>query len=143
MSREKIIKKGIERGIVKGDGSEMTDREVFNLTFAPGFSTAEKITDVSGRGVGMDVVRRNIEKIKGKVDISSHEGKGSQFIVRIPLTLAIIEGMLVRVGTATYTIPLLAIKESIKVKNSQINTVDDEEVVRLRGKFLPVCPPAP
>lgn len=82
MSREKIIKKGIERGIVKEDGSEMTDREVFNLIFAPGFSTAEKITDVSGRGVGMDVVRRNIEKIKGKVDISSHEGKGSQFTVR-------------------------------------------------------------
>ena len=110
LNRDKILTKGIERGLVKGDGSELTDNEIYNLIFEPGFSTADKVTDISGRGVGMDVVKKNIEKIKGRADVFSQQGKGARFILRIPLTLAIMEGMLVRVGQARYTIPILSIR---------------------------------
>ena len=138
LNRKKILDKAVKCGLVNGEGSDLPDETVFSFIFEPGFSTAEKVTDVSGRGVGMDVVRRNIEKIKGKIDVESLEGKGSKFTIRIPLTLAIIEGMLVRVGSATYTIPLLAIRESIKATPNQIINADGDEVIKLRGKFLPV-----
>ena len=139
LSRGKILAKGIERGLVKGDGSEMSDSEVYNLIFEPGFSTADKVTDISGRGVGMDVVKKNIEKIKGRADITSQPGRGTVFILRIPLTLAIMEGMLVRVGSARYTIPILSIRESMQVTPERVTvTMDGQEMVRVREDILPV-----
>jgi two-component system chemotaxis sensor kinase CheA len=139
LKREKILAKAIERGLVKGDGEDLTDEQIFKMIFEPGFSTADKVTDVSGRGVGMDVVKRNIEKLKGRIDIKSVAGKGSTFVLRIPLTLAIIEGMLVRVGEARYTIPLLTIRESFRPTPQQITTTPDgKQTVRVREDFYPV-----
>ena len=93
MDRSKILNKSIQIGLVQGDGSEMSDEEVFNLIFEPGFSTAREVTDVSGRGVGMDAVRKNIEKLSGDIHVDSTCGKGTTFFMRIPLTMAIIDGM--------------------------------------------------
>ncbi|HQH27030.1 MAG TPA: chemotaxis protein CheW, partial [Oligoflexia bacterium] len=139
LDRAKILAKAIERGLVSGDGSELSDTQVFRLIFEPGFSTAEKVTDISGRGVGMDVVKKNIEKIKGRVDIQSVPGKGASFILRIPLTLAIIEGMLVRVGDGRYIVPLLAIRESVHPEAGQITvTPEGAELIRVRDDFFPV-----
>ena len=139
LSREKLLAKGIEKGLVTGDGSQMTDRQVFNLLFEAGFSTAKEVTDVSGRGVGMDVVRKNIEKLKGSVDITSVFGEGSSFIIKIPLTLAIIEGMMVRVGNAKYTIPMLSVRECFRVTGNELTQLmDDQEVVKLRDELMPV-----
>jgi len=139
LSRERILRKAVERGLVKGSPESLRDEEVFDLIFEPGFSTAEVVTDVSGRGVGMDVVRRNLEKIKGRVEIKSTPGKGTTFVLRIPLTLAIIEGMLVRVGTARYIIPLLAILESFRPEPQHITTLPEgKEVVRVRNELYPV-----
>jgi len=139
LNRDVILKKGIERGLVEGDGSNMKDDDVFSLVFEPGFSTASQVTEISGRGVGMDVVKKNIEKLKGTIDIRSEAGKGSAFILRIPLTLAIIDGMLVRVGNAKYVIPILAIKESLKVSKEQI-TISPEggEIIKVRDELFPV-----
>ena len=139
LNRDAILKKGIERGLVEGDGSNMKDEDVFSLVFEPGFSTASQVTEISGRGVGMDVVKKNIEKLKGTIDIRSEAGKGSAFILRIPLTLAIIDGMLVRVGDAKYVIPILAIKESLKVVKEQI-TISPEggEIIKVRDELFPV-----
>jgi two-component system, chemotaxis family, sensor kinase CheA len=139
LSREKILQKGIERGLVtEEDAKDWTDSKVFRLIFEPGFSTAAKVTSVSGRGVGMDVVKKNIEKVKGHVDIKSIPGQGSTIGLRIPLTLAIIDGMLLRVGDAVYTAPLLAIKESIQVNPDQVTMVGDREVVMIREQLIPV-----
>jgi len=139
LSRDKILKKGIERNLVTAEETkEWSDSKVFRLIFEPGFSTAEKVTSVSGRGVGMDVVKKNIEKVKGHVDITSIPGQGSTLGLRIPLTLAIIDGMLLRVGDAVYTVPLLAIKESIQVNSSQITMVGEREVVMIREQLIPV-----
>ncbi|CAN2047667.1 two-component system, chemotaxis family, sensor kinase CheA [Candidatus Magnetomoraceae bacterium gMMP-1] len=139
LDREKILAKGIENGLVEGDGQQMSDDEVFKLIFEPGFSTADKVTDISGRGVGMDVVKKNIEKLKGRVDIHSKIGSGSTMIIRIPLTLSIIDGMLVRVGKARYTIPMLSIRESIQIDTDRIvKTMDGQEVVKLRDGLYTV-----
>ena len=139
LNREKILAKGIQNGLVKGDGAELSDAEVFGLIFEPGFSTADKVTDISGRGVGMDVVKKNIEKIKGRVDVHSTSGQGTNFILRIPLTLAIMEGMLVRVGRTRYTIPILSIRESMQITPEHITTtMDGQEVARVREELLPV-----
>ena len=139
LDREVILAKARERGLVEGSGAEMRDEDVFKLIFEPGFSTAAQVTEISGRGVGMDVVRKNIEKINGRVDIKSVKGQGSQFLMRIPLTMAIIEGMLVRVGKSTYNIPLLSIREAFRPDQSQITTTPDGvEVVKLREDMVPV-----
>ena len=139
LNREKLIAKGIEKGIVEGDGSALSDKEAMHLIFQPGFSTAEKITDVSGRGVGMDVVRQNLESIKGRIDIDSELGKGTTITLRIPLTLAIIDGMLVRTGTAHYILPILSIRESFQPdKNAITVTPDGQEMVKVRENLLPV-----
>ena len=139
LNKEKILAKAIERGLVKGDGSDLTDEKIFKLVFEPGFSTADKITDISGRGVGMDVVKKNIEKLNGRIDVKSVAGQGSTFVLRIPLTLAIIDGMLVRVGNTKYTIPVLAIRETIKPEMSMITyTPDGGEILSLRDDFIPV-----
>ncbi|MFC1591739.1 chemotaxis protein CheA [Thermodesulfobacteriota bacterium] len=139
LNRDRILQKSIERGLVSGDASGMHDEDVFKLIFEPGFSTADKVTDVSGRGVGMDVVKKNIDKLKGNVDIKSTPGQGTTFVLRLPLTLAIIDGMLVRTGQSHYIIPLLAIRESFRPEPRHITTMPDgQEVVRVREEMLPI-----
>jgi two-component system chemotaxis sensor kinase CheA len=139
LNRDKILAKAIQNGLVEGDGSDLPDKYVYNLIFQPGFSTAEKITDISGRGVGMDVVKQNLEKIKGKIDVSSVPGQGTIMKLRIPLTLAIIDGMLVRVGDVHCIVPVLAIKEAFRPEADGITTTpDNQELVRVREAFLPV-----
>jgi len=139
LNREKILAKACSKGLVAATGAQMSDKEVFNLIFQPGFSTAEKVTDVSGRGVGMDVVKQNLEKIKGKIDVQSRLGKGTRIDLRIPLTLAIIDGMLVRVGEARCIVPLLSIQEIFRPTPESITVMPDGmELVRVRDKFFPV-----
>ncbi len=138
LNREKIIEKAVEKGII-ADGSNLSDEAVYQLIFRPGFSTAETITDVSGRGVGMDVVKRNIEGLGGSVDIQSAMGKGSRLTLKLPLTLAIIDGMSVRVGRDNYIIPLIAVTESIRPKPNELQRIVGKgEVVSLRGEWVPV-----
>jgi two-component system chemotaxis sensor kinase CheA len=139
LNREKIIAKAISNGLIEGDGSDLSDKAVYNLIFQPGFSTAEKITDISGRGVGMDVVKQNLDKIKGRVEVHSKPGLGTKIILRIPLTLAIIDGMLVRVGDTRCIVPILAIKEAFRPTQKAITvTPDGEELARIRENFFPV-----
>ncbi len=139
LNRDKIFKKGVERGLIKNDGRIYKDEDIWKLIFEPGFSTAEKISNISGRGVGMDVVKRNIEKLRGKVDIRTLPGRGTMFVLRIPLTLAIIDGMVITVGNARYTIPISSIRESIKPTADQVTlTPDNVEVVKIRGELLPI-----
>ena len=137
MSREKILSKARERGI---DASDlMTDAEVWQLIFAPGFSTAEVVTDVSGRGVGMDVVKRNIAALNGTVEIDSAEGYGMKVSVRLPLTLAIMDGMSVGVGEEVYILPLSSVVESFQVKSDAVSTVGQgAQLVKVRDEYMPV-----
>ncbi|MDR3108216.1 MAG: chemotaxis protein CheA, partial [Planctomycetaceae bacterium] len=139
LNRKKIIEKALEKGLVGSDVNDWSDDRIFKLIFEPGFSTADKITDISGRGVGMDVVKRNIEKLNGRIDIQSVAGQGSTFTLRIPLTLAIVDAMLVRVGTGRYMIPTLTIRESLVPTMNQITiTPDGREILRLRAEMVPV-----
>ncbi len=139
LDRSRILAKAQERGLVRGDGADMADADVFKLIFEAGFSTAAQVTDISGRGVGMDVVKQNIESVKGRVDIASTLGKGTTITLRIPLTLAIIEGMLVRVGETRFTIPMLSILETVVVHSKDITALTTgQEVVKIRGQLLPV-----
>ncbi|RPH94858.1 chemotaxis protein CheA [candidate division KSB1 bacterium] len=138
LNRQKILAKAVERGLVEPN-SQLTDAEIHNLIFMPGFSTADKVTDVSGRGVGMDVVRTNVEALRGTVEISSKEGEGSQFMVRLPLTLAIIDGMVIRVGTDRFILPTIAITETFRPREEDITTVQGQsELVMLRGDLIPL-----
>lgn len=138
LNRDAIVAKGIERGLIR-DADQLTDREIYNLVFEPGFSTAKKITDVSGRGVGMDVVKRNIESLRGQIEITSHPGQGSRFSIRLPLTLAIIDGMVVRAGRERYIIPTLSIIRSIRPAAGDITTVVKRgEMLRLQEKLIPL-----
>lgn len=137
--RDIILKKAIERGLVQGTGEKLSDKEVFQLIFEPGFSTADTVTDISGRGVGMDVVRKNIEQLRGNIDIESELGKGSRFTFRIPLTLAILESMVIRIGKSKYALPILAVSESLKVSKKNITeTMDGLEMIKIRNEVLPV-----
>ncbi len=139
LNKEKILEKAISKGLVEGDGSDLSDRQIHNLIFAPGFSTADKITDISGRGVGMDVVKKNLEKIKGKIDVASTPGQGSKITLRIPLTLAIIDGMIVRVGSSTCIVPTLSMLEAFRPSMDQITlTPDGDELAKVRENFLPI-----
>jgi len=138
LDREKILRKAVEKGLLSED-RELKDEEAWRLIFEPGFSTADQVSSVSGRGVGMDVVKRNIEKLRGKVDVQSRLGFGTVFTIRIPLTLAIIEGMVVRVGHNRYSIPISSIKKSIQPRADEITrTPDGMEVVRVCEELLPV-----
>ncbi len=137
LSREKLIKKARERGIDAPDS--MTDAEVWSLIFAPGFSTADVVTDVSGRGVGMDVVKKNITALGGTVEIDSAEGYGMSVKVRLPLTMAIMDGMSVGVGDEVYILPLSSVVESFQVQPGLIKTIGGSgRVVEVRGDFMPV-----
>ncbi|MBQ3836098.1 MAG: chemotaxis protein CheA, partial [Treponema sp.] len=134
---EKVRNKAISRGILHPN-KILTDQEAYNLIFMPGFSTAEKISNVSGRGVGLDVVRTMIEKLKGTVSVTSGAGKGSTFTIKLPLTLAIIQGLLVRVGTQVYSIPITSVIESQRVRKEEINTIDNYEVMNVRDEVISV-----
>ena len=137
LNRERILKKAMDQGMAVSES--MPDEEVWQLIFAPGFSTAEKITDVSGRGVGMDVVRRNIQDMGGHVQLSSRAGQGTTTRIVLPLTLAILDGMSVRVGTETFILPLNHVTESMQPTEDQIYTVaGDERVLHVRGEYLPL-----
>ncbi len=138
LDRDAIIAKAIERGLISS-ADNLSDREVWDLIFAPGFSTAKKITDVSGRGVGMDVVKRNIEALRGQIEVRSAPGKGSVISLRLPLTLAIIEGMALRVGDDRYFIPTLNIIRSLRPKPDEISTINGRgEMLYIHGKLLPL-----
>ncbi len=135
---DKIFKKAVEKGILPANAS-LTREECYALIFAPGFSTAEKVTAVSGRGVGMDVVKRNIEKLRGKIEISSEVGKGSTFKIKLPLTMAIIDGLVVRVGTDKFILPSTSVQMAMRPPKEAITTVHGTgEVLELRGKILPL-----
>ncbi|MGE5258447.1 MAG: chemotaxis protein CheA, partial [Hyphomicrobiales bacterium] len=138
LDREVLLAKARERGLV-GENADLSDREVFNLVFEPGFSTAAVVTDVSGRGVGMDVVKKNIEQLRGMVEIKSEKGIGSVFKMSLPLTLAIIDGMVIRVGCETYVIPTLSIIRSVKPTAENVFTVFRQgEMLRLQGDLIPL-----
>ena len=138
LNKEKIFNKAVEKGLLSKDG-KYSDIEIFRTIFYPGVSTAEKITDISGRGVGMDVVRANVEKMKGKIEIKSVEGQGSTFIVKLPLTLAIIEGITFALGKQIYIMPLISIIEQIKVQNEQVKPFEGKgEMIKIRDEYLPL-----
>lgn len=138
LNRERIIRKAIAAGIVS-EGQELSDQEAHRLIFHAGLSTAEKVTDVSGRGVGMDVVKKNIEALRGQVDIASTEGVGSVFTIRLPLTMAVIDGLVARVGHHRYIIPTTSIEQSIRPTPAQLSTVQGRgEVCVVRGRTLPM-----
>lgn len=137
LNRQKILAKAREKGLQVSD--QMSDSEVFGLIFEAGFSTAEQVTDVSGRGVGMDVVRRNIQAMGGRVEIESMPGIGTRMTVRLPLTLAILDGMSVAVGQQTYILPLSYVVESLQPQAGDIKTLSNlARVIQVRGEFLPV-----
>jgi two-component system chemotaxis sensor kinase CheA len=138
LNREKILAKALRQGLIT-EADKLADEQVWPLIFRPGFSTADTVTDVSGRGVGMDVVKRNIEVLGGTVSIKTQAGKGTTFTLKLPLTLAIIDGLTVRVGPETYVIPLASIVESIQPESSVVKTIVGRgEVVNVRGTCHPV-----
>ena len=134
---QRVREKGVRQGIVS-ETDRLTDREIVELIFTPGFSTAEQVTDVSGRGVGMDVVKKNILRLKGVFDVDSHTGAGTTFTMKLPLTLAIIQALLVRVADELYSIPLDAVIESQRIEMSDVRTVHGGEVITLRGQVVPL-----
>ncbi|ARU57583.1 chemotaxis signal transduction histidine kinase CheA [Oleiphilus messinensis] len=138
LDRDRILRKAVEKGLV-GENDKLSDEQIYDLVFKPGFSTAEQVTDISGRGVGMDVVRRNIQELNGSVEVESVPGEGSTFTIRLPLTLAILDGQLVRSGEHTYILPLISIIESIQTDMTMIHRVAGGcDVLRLRNEYVPV-----
>ncbi len=139
LDREKILKKARENHLLIKNEDDMTDRDIFNLILLPGFSTNEQITEFSGRGVGMDVVAKNIETVGGSLYVDSIPGQGTQITLKIPLTLAIIEGMNIRVGNSCFTLPLISIKQSFRPKDSDIfKDPDNNEMIMVRGECYPI-----
>ncbi|MFA9398343.1 MAG: chemotaxis protein CheW [Clostridiaceae bacterium] len=135
LDKKKILKKAINHGLIKSNEKQMTDKEIYSMIFVPGFSTNENVTEFSGRGVGMDVVVKEIEKVRGTVFADSVEGIGTTISIRIPLTLAIIDGMTIKVGNSRYTIPITSIKKAIIIKNKDIiNDLDGNEMILERGE---------
>jgi two-component system chemotaxis sensor kinase CheA len=140
MDPVRLTKRAIERGIIDADEArEMSQDDVLNLIFLPGFSTTDRITDLSGRGVGMDVVKTNISKLGGVIDIRSQVGKGTSVNITLPITLAIISALVIRVGGQTYAIPLANVQEALLLDHRSIRTVEGREVMTLRGGTLPLC----
>ena len=136
---QKVLAKAKKNGLLTKSEKEYSDKEIFNMVMLPGFSTNEVVTEFSGRGVGMDVVRKNIEKIGGSVSVESKIGEGTSFIVKIPLSLAIVDGMEVSVGKSIFTIPINSIKESFKLKKNQlIKDTENKEMIMIRGECHPL-----
>ncbi|KOA18158.1 chemotaxis protein CheA [Clostridium homopropionicum DSM 5847] len=135
LNKEKILMRAKEHGLIDKSEEELTDKEIYSFIFLPGFSTKEQVSEFSGRGVGMDVVLKGIEKVRGKVYVDSVEGSGTTITIKIPLTLAIIDGMTIRVGQSIYTIPIMSIKQSFKVKGKSIfKDIDGNEMIMVRGQ---------
>jgi two-component system, chemotaxis family, sensor kinase CheA len=138
LDREKIIKKAVEKGLLDPDKG-LSESQALNLIFAPGFSTASQVTEVSGRGVGMDVVRRNVESLHGHIRVASKLGKGCTFLLHLPLTLAITDGMLVKVGSERYILPTISIHLSFRPERKALSTIAGRgEMVILRDRLIPV-----
>ncbi len=138
LNKERILKKAVENGIVEPN-QQLSDDEIFKLIFHAGLSTAEKVTSISGRGVGMDVVKKNVEALRGKIDIASTPGKGTVFTIRLPLTLAIIDGQIIKIGKERYIIPINSIESTFKPEKQQISSVQNRgEMVMIRGQLLPM-----
>ncbi|MGI6120480.1 MAG: chemotaxis protein CheW, partial [Desulfosporosinus sp.] len=138
-NKDKILAKACEKGLIQGSEEVVTDKDIYNLVFLPGFSTNENVTEFSGRGVGMDVVVKNIEAVGGAIAADSVPGKGTTITLTIPLTLAIIDGMNIKVGNACYTIPTTAIKESFRPKMTEVIVdPDNNEMIMVRGKCYPI-----
>ncbi len=133
----RVRERGIKQGLI-AESDKLTDREIIDLIFTPGFSTAEAVTDVSGRGVGMDVVKKNILRLKGVFEVDSVYGSGTKFTMKLPLTLAIIQALLVRVADELYSIPLDSVIESQRIDTSEVRTVHGGEVITLRGRVVPL-----
>lgn len=140
IDREAVFNKALEKDVVE-QNTTLTDSQVFDLIFEPGFSTAKEVSDISGRGVGMDVVKKNIQSLGGRIQVESTPGEGSKFKVNLPLTLAILDGQLVKVGSETYIVPLITIVESLQAKPELINRVSGDMILyRLREDNVPVIP---
>ncbi len=138
MDKERILRKAVELGIV-AKGTEVPEQELYGFLFLPGFSTAKKVTELSGRGVGLDVVKRNIESLRGSIEVYSEKGNGTLFRIKLPLTLAIIDGMRVAVGSEILTIPLLSIIEAVRPGADSIKTIEGKgELMEFRGEYLPL-----
>lgn len=138
LDRERILAKAVEKGLARPD-DQLSDAQIFSLIMAAGFSTAESVTNLSGRGVGMDVVKRNIEKLRGKIEIESTPGQGTRFLIYLPLTLAIIDALLVGVGGHCYILPTLLVRESFRPTEEMISTVYGQgEMVNVRGQLRPL-----
>jgi two-component system chemotaxis sensor kinase CheA len=138
LNRQKILAKARQNGLIQ-HGAELTDSEVFLLIFEAGFSTAETITEISGRGVGMDVVRRHVQKLRGRIDIQSKPGEGTTFFIRLPLTLAIIEGLVVMVGQQRYVVPIFSVREMFRPTPEMLSTLHGTgEMALVRGGLLPI-----
>ncbi|MFN4164959.1 MAG: chemotaxis protein CheA [Ferrovibrio sp.] len=138
INRDKVMKKAIEKKLVAPD-AVLSNEEIDNLIFLPGFSTADTVSNISGRGVGMDVVRQNIQSLGGRVHIQSRPGQGSSFILTLPLTLAVLDGMVLKVGIQSYILPLANIVESLRPEPDQINVVANQsELLRIRGEYVPL-----
>lgn len=136
LNKQKILDKALEKGMIS-DAGAVAEQDIYRMILLPGLSTAEKVTDVSGRGVGMDVVKQSVEKLRGKMDIESRPGKGTTFITRFPLTLAIIDGMMVKVGQEVYIIPTMAIRQTLRPSREQYNVVVNRgETINVMGKLL-------
>jgi two-component system chemotaxis sensor kinase CheA len=139
IQKDRVLAKAIEQKLVKREEAErMSDSEVFDLIFAPGFSTADEVTSVSGRGVGMDVVKTVLERLKGSITIESKAGQGTRFLLKVPLTLAIIKALMFRVSGRLYAIPLTSVIEITRALGSEVHTVDRREVIRMREEVLPL-----
>ncbi len=138
LPKDKLLAKAVEKGLVSPN-ENLSDDKIYDLIFHPGFSTADQVTDVSGRGVGMDVVRKNIKELGGNVDVTTEPGKGTTFTIRLPLTLAILDGQLIRVGSETYIIPLVSIIESLEIQTENINSIaGTTEVYKMRDEYIPL-----
>jgi two-component system chemotaxis sensor kinase CheA len=136
MSPDRIRAKAVERGLIAPD-AQLTDGQIFSMIFEPGFSTADVVTELSGRGVGMDVVRRTIETLRGTIDVESRLGIGTTVTMRLPLTLAIIDGLMIKVGEETYTLPLSTVKEIIELPKDKVIASETDDFLDIRGKFVP------
>lgn len=138
LNKDRILAKALQNGLIHA-GQQLTDNEIFLLIFEAGFSTAEKITDISGRGVGMDVVRRHVQKLRGRIDIQSKQGQGTTFFIKLPLTLAIIEGLVVIVGDQRYIVPIFSVREMFRPTQEMLSTVQNKgEMAMVRGGLMPI-----
>lgn len=139
LDRDKILKRAIENGIIAGEGSGLSNKEIFATIFTPGLSTNDQVTEYSGRGVGMDVVIKEIEKVRGTVSVDSKKGEGTTVSIKIPLTIAILDGMIIKVGKSIFTIPVTSIKSSLIIKNKDVfKDLDNKEMISIRGECFSI-----